>query len=147
MGQQRAGERAKRSALEAELAELSAASKAQSGEGATNARELVRLRRELFFFQAEDGIRDADVTGVQTCALPISKPARPDWQRRIGRKYPVRWPSPPATAMASLPPPEPISTTGQPAAWRPSLAFPMPFFCLYYRAITLMMSAFSRQNR
>src|SRR6266699_944071 len=24
------------------------------------------------FFQAEDGIRDADVTGVQTCALPIS---------------------------------------------------------------------------
>src|SRR5215813_5685798 len=26
-----------------------------------------------FFFQAEDGIRDADVTGVQTCALPISR--------------------------------------------------------------------------
>src|SRR5207245_4981284 len=25
-----------------------------------------------FFFQAEDGIRDATVTGVQTCALPIS---------------------------------------------------------------------------
>src|SRR5207245_5635570 len=24
-----------------------------------------------FFFQAEDGIRDATVTGVQTCALPI----------------------------------------------------------------------------
>jgi len=23
------------------------------------------------FFQAEDGIRDRDVTGVQTCALPI----------------------------------------------------------------------------
>src|SRR5471032_2508683 len=28
-----------------------------------------RLHR--FFFQAEDGIRDRDVTGVQTCALPI----------------------------------------------------------------------------
>src|SRR5690554_7653703 len=28
-----------------------------------------------FFFQAEDGIRDADVTGVQTCALPISSNA------------------------------------------------------------------------
>src|SRR5690554_7447923 len=28
----------------------------------------------FFFFQAEDGIRDADVTGVQTCALPISLP-------------------------------------------------------------------------
>ena len=25
------------------------------------------------FFQAEDGIRDRDVTGVETCALPISK--------------------------------------------------------------------------
>src|SRR6266498_2458459 len=28
-------------------------------------------RWSFFFFQAEDGIRDADVTGVQTCALPI----------------------------------------------------------------------------
>src|SRR2546422_1168088 len=27
----------------------------------------------FFFFQAEDGIRDVAVTGVQTCALPISK--------------------------------------------------------------------------
>src|SRR5205085_11031884 len=27
-----------------------------------------------FFFQAEDGIRDLTVTGVQTCALPISFP-------------------------------------------------------------------------
>src|SRR2546430_6831283 len=27
----------------------------------------------MFFFQAEDGIRDLTVTGVQTCALPISK--------------------------------------------------------------------------
>src|SRR6266436_225145 len=35
----------------------------------------VRLEDErltaLFFFQAEDGIRDVAVTGVQTCALPI----------------------------------------------------------------------------
>src|SRR5436305_1418363 len=29
----------------------------------------------IFFFQAEDGIRDADVTGVQTCALPILQEA------------------------------------------------------------------------
>src|SRR2546427_7689227 len=28
--------------------------------------------RSFFFFQAEDGIRDLTVTGVQTCALPIS---------------------------------------------------------------------------
>src|SRR5690606_39733172 len=27
----------------------------------------------FFFFQAEDGIRDFHVTGVQTCALPISR--------------------------------------------------------------------------
>src|SRR5690606_40327082 len=29
-----------------------------------------------FFFQAEDGIRDFHVTGVQTCALPIFDPQR-----------------------------------------------------------------------
>ena len=40
----------------------------------------------FFFFQAEDGIRDYDVTGVQTCALPISSFRRPEvmghWFRR-----------------------------------------------------------------
>src|SRR5687768_211032 len=30
-----------------------------------------RARHAFFFFQAEDGIRDVAVTGVQTCALPI----------------------------------------------------------------------------
>src|SRR6266496_4129692 len=30
----------------------------------------------IFFFQAEDGIRDLYVTGVQTCALPICAPAK-----------------------------------------------------------------------
>src|SRR2546430_13059415 len=46
----------------------------------------------FFFFQAEDGIRDLTVTGVQTCALPIclgtdqaqdvlvyERPDQPDW--------------------------------------------------------------------
>src|SRR2546430_4161895 len=32
--------------------------------------------KESFFFQAEDGIRDLTVTGVQTCALPIFSCAR-----------------------------------------------------------------------
>src|SRR5205823_10007326 len=32
-----------------------------------------KLAAEFFFFQAEDGIRDKLVTGVQTCALPISR--------------------------------------------------------------------------
>src|SRR5437870_6440737 len=31
---------------------------------------------QFFFFQAEDGIRDGHVTGVQTCALPIWKMGR-----------------------------------------------------------------------
>src|SRR6266700_6068776 len=31
----------------------------------------IRLLKIFFFFQAEDGIRDFHVTGVQTCALPI----------------------------------------------------------------------------
>src|SRR5438094_3709643 len=30
------------------------------------------MEQSCFFFQAEDGIRDRTVTGVQTCALPIS---------------------------------------------------------------------------
>src|SRR5947209_887069 len=33
----------------------------------------------FFFFQAEDGIRDIGVTGVQTCALPISGSLRVSW--------------------------------------------------------------------
>src|SRR2546427_5551061 len=32
----------------------------------------------FFFFQAEDGIRDLTVTGVQTCALPISPCQTPE---------------------------------------------------------------------
>src|SRR5260370_30496936 len=32
---------------------------------------LMCSRNRFFFFQAEDGIRDSSVTGVQTCALPI----------------------------------------------------------------------------
>src|SRR5256885_10067316 len=36
------------------------------------ARQLTTRGRCCFFFQAEDGIRDYKVTGVQTCALPIS---------------------------------------------------------------------------
>src|SRR3989440_827624 len=39
----------------------------------------------FFFFQAEDGIRDLIVTGVQTCALPISRMCRRSSMRdRLG---------------------------------------------------------------
>src|SRR5580693_3299388 len=34
------------------------------------------INKFFFFFQAEDGIRDGTVTGVQTCALPICRPNR-----------------------------------------------------------------------
>src|SRR5438552_19158302 len=69
----------------------------------------------VFFFQAEDGIRDDLVTGVQTCALPICRrappaprsgspatrgrsdppsPARPrarSEERRVGKECRARW--------------------------------------------------------
>src|SRR5690625_3575286 len=59
------------------------AGRAGGGEGEGRKRETADGRREacvercfvlfsFFFFQAEDGIRDGHVTGVQTCALPIS---------------------------------------------------------------------------
>src|SRR5699024_11605056 len=77
--------------------------------------------RSLFFFQAEDGIRDRNVTGVQTCALPIStlcahegcansnllgshqtnagnicpcpqKAPRRSEERRVGKECRSRWP-------------------------------------------------------
>src|SRR2546429_5395821 len=35
------------------------------------------LRSIVLFFQAEDGIRDVAVTGVQTCALPIYRSPEP----------------------------------------------------------------------
>src|SRR5699024_11416586 len=37
----------------------------------------------VFFFQAEDGIRDRNVAGVQTCALPIFFSERP--KKELGR--------------------------------------------------------------
>src|SRR2546429_5869173 len=40
----------------------------------------------FFFFQAEDGIRDVAVTGVQTCALPI--------YRRVFAGYSNLWDAP-----------------------------------------------------
>src|SRR5882762_10890184 len=39
----------------------------------------------FFFFQAEDGIRDSSVTGVQTCALPICSPAAAISARNLSR--------------------------------------------------------------
>src|SRR2546430_13284847 len=49
--------------------------------------ELKTLRFIIFFFQAEDGIRDLTVTGVQTCALPISYGLWNNDTLKLLRKY------------------------------------------------------------
>src|SRR5690348_13870056 len=55
--------------------------------------EPARLRVDLdvlnaaFFFQAEDGIRDGRVTGVQTCALPISRTPSARQPREAGSMW------------------------------------------------------------
>src|SRR5207248_3689687 len=47
----------------------------------------------IFFFQAEDGIRDRTVTGVQTCALPIfpsgQRPSSPENDAPIFGVFPI----------------------------------------------------------
>src|SRR5699024_12519430 len=56
-------------------------------------------RRTLFFFQAEDGIRDRNVTGVQTCALPIS-PSIP--ATKSPPRAPRSWHRPPARPWSEI---------------------------------------------
>src|SRR5688572_32290253 len=53
-----------------------------------------------FFFQAEDGIRDLTVTGVQTCALPIWMRA---WRIQGAREYRRKSPSRGFCASQKLP--------------------------------------------
>src|SRR5437762_9468913 len=50
---------------------------------------IIRSRADslvTFFFQAEDGIRDTSVTGVQTCALPISCLSAQHASRKAARR-------------------------------------------------------------
>src|SRR2546429_1962061 len=54
-------------------------------------------RRYIFFFQAEDGIRDVAVTGVQTCALPISPDRRCRWRAEPERCSPGTCATPTST--------------------------------------------------
>src|SRR5256885_7389867 len=56
----------------------------------------------VFFFQAEDGIRDYKVTGVQTCALPIS-PYMPSWSVMASAARPRRAASATSSAGAEAP--------------------------------------------
>src|SRR5690606_40549403 len=73
----------------------------------------------FFFFQAEDGIRDFHVTGVQTCALPIYR-CTDSTDRSHGQR-----PVPPAPAsLAGSPPdaPRQARTSGPAPRWCPVLA-------------------------
>src|SRR5256885_4289746 len=56
----------------------------------TSGEKLRHMSIFFFFFQAEDGIRDYKVTGVQTCALPIS-----DRTKIPGPPIPARTRTPP----------------------------------------------------
>src|SRR5205807_2697878 len=77
-----------------------------------------QVKFNVFFFQAEDGIRDYKVTGVQTCALPISsptwpgRPASPRCSTRPAHPRSTCCPrSPPGPGAASTAPSAPSATT------------------------------------
>src|SRR5688500_19436934 len=65
-----------------------------------------------FFFQAEDGIRDYKVTGVQTCAHPISTPARSGSSPTSPRGRTLRRSSSAATCSSPSPSSSPTWATG-----------------------------------
>src|SRR5699024_11581750 len=79
-------------------------------------------RCDLFFFQAEEGIRDRSVTGVQTCALPIwwvpagtGHAVRSDTTRRSRRCRPAvagTAPGPPEGSRSPGPGWSPATTPG-----------------------------------
>src|SRR5258707_9774690 len=67
----------------------------------------------VFFFQAEDGIRDIGVTGVQTCALPILffYGGYPEKNTRFGESY-DRSGKPQSIKTSPMPTPEETRSTG-----------------------------------
>src|SRR5699024_11539358 len=73
------------------------------------------LSHILFLFQAEDGIRDRNVTGVQTCALPICRSPR----ATSSRPRPASSPSPPGPATSPARPPPPTRKRGTESATHP----------------------------
>src|SRR5690349_21981739 len=83
----------------------------------------MRLTREhetcsslFFFFQAEDGIRDLYVTGVQTCALPISTASPRGRHRRDRRTGPT--PCGRAMQRGKVDTTGPLAAQGTAAHWR-----------------------------
>src|SRR2546430_15162753 len=74
----------------------------------------------FFFFQAEDGIRDLTVTGVQTCALPICSRIITQPPSREGRTH-----EPPKDARPDRPAPRAVGPRG-PRPARPDAGFGRP---------------------
>src|SRR3989449_11146058 len=66
----------------------------------------------IFFFQAEDGIRDVAVTGVQTCALPICTLVRFDGAQLAAGGAPV-----PAVVLSGLGHPTALAFDGDGSLW------------------------------
>src|SRR6266508_1496370 len=56
----------------------------------------------FFFFQAEDGIRDGHVTGVQTCALPILRTGWIEWYCGLNEEQRIHIAQPGALQIAGL---------------------------------------------
>src|SRR5256885_6776509 len=69
----------------------------------------------FFFFQAEDGIRDYKVTGVQTCALPISHRGRRRLLLAVEPQFRSRPFLPPALEPAEQPQQLPLAAVVEPA--------------------------------
>src|SRR5918993_2950020 len=96
---------------------------------------LLSLYAMFFFFQAEDGIRDIGVTGVQTCALPIcpgrrppSPPPAPAPPRSARRaRSPSTPAAPPPRRSRPAPPAAPLSGARSPSA----PAFPSHLECYH----------------
>src|SRR5258708_17485485 len=70
--------------------------------------EWMQYRFSVFFFQAEDGIRDDLVTGVQTCALPICRAGRAE--PGLAGDQEARSSNPVATGSACLAPKPSVTT-------------------------------------
>src|SRR2546429_3666277 len=84
-----------------------------------------RLVLLFFFFQAEDGIRDVAVTGVQTCALPISAGST-----TAPAGVPGHWSRPSSTPSPSASAGQPLASTrapaGVPGHWSRPSSTPSP---------------------
>src|SRR3989442_13585793 len=78
----------------------------------------------FFFLQAEDGIRDADVTGVQTCALPIYMTSSDQMYRgsipnsEVNVTYRLRTIAFPTRNVSGRSTSYPIVNSSSPNAWR-----------------------------